>query len=425
MEILLIGNGFDLEHGLPTKYSDFLEFCKVIQQFSHFYNSPNEHITPALFREAVCNDWNTADSIKTSIMEIYTCKFERLKVKTASSTCQIPVSSLESALDEVYSLIHNNIWFRFFVQRVDKMGTNWIDLESEISNVIHELDTARTPSMRGLIHTPPLFNEIVDVADMYQPSDIIGNRQLISHFTSCLIQHLSFFIRALEIYIASFINAIPSPATSPDIANLNPDHVLSFNYSNTFERLYGSALKIEYDYIHGKAFTSSTIDSCNLVLGIDEYLDDSKKNTDLDFIFFKKFYQRILKSTGSTYQEWLGSIKKDYSDTITKRNSYESKHTPGPFGIRVDADFYYPISIHNLYIFGHSLDVTDGDVLKSLICNDNVHTHIFYYREYEHDKRTLGKLIQNLVRIIGQDELIRRTGGSHKTIEFIPQTLHE
>ena len=35
----------------------------------------------------------------------------------------------------------------------------------------------------------------------------------------------------------------------------------------------------------------------------------------------------------------------------------------------------------------------------------------------------LGKLIKNLVKIIGQDELVRRTGGSHKTIEFIPQTL--
>ena len=30
MNILLIGNGFDLAHGLPTKYTDFLIFCKMI-----------------------------------------------------------------------------------------------------------------------------------------------------------------------------------------------------------------------------------------------------------------------------------------------------------------------------------------------------------------------------------------------------------
>ena len=32
MNILVLGNGFDLAHGLPTKYSDFLEFAKVMQK---------------------------------------------------------------------------------------------------------------------------------------------------------------------------------------------------------------------------------------------------------------------------------------------------------------------------------------------------------------------------------------------------------
>ena len=27
MNILLIGNGFDLAHGLPTQYKNFLDFC--------------------------------------------------------------------------------------------------------------------------------------------------------------------------------------------------------------------------------------------------------------------------------------------------------------------------------------------------------------------------------------------------------------
>ncbi len=36
MNILVIGNGFDLAHGLPTKYGDFLEFCGGIR---NNYNS--------------------------------------------------------------------------------------------------------------------------------------------------------------------------------------------------------------------------------------------------------------------------------------------------------------------------------------------------------------------------------------------------
>ncbi|MDE5907951.1 MAG: hypothetical protein K2H52_04290 [Lachnospiraceae bacterium] len=72
------------------------------------------------------------------------------------------------------------------------------------------------------------------------------------------------------------------------------------------------------------------------------------------------------------------------------------------------------------YIFGHSLDATDGDVLRKLLCNDIVYTKIFFYREYEEDKRNLGKLIKNLVKVIGQDELIARTGGEKRSIEFVP-----
>lgn len=68
---------------------------------------------------------------------------------------------------------------------------------------------------------------------------------------------------------------------------------------------------------------------------------------------------------------------------------------------------------HNLYIFGHSLDVTDKDILRDLILNDNVYTTIFYL-----NKDVMGQQIANLVKVIGQDELIKRTGGSTKTIEF-------
>ena len=62
------------------------------------------------------------------------------------------------------------------------------------------------------------------------------------------------------------------------------------------------------------------------------------------------------------------------------------------------------------------MDVTDKDILRDLILNDNVYTTIFY-----HNKDVMGQQIANLVKVIGQDELIRRTGGSTKTIEFKQQ----
>lgn len=35
-KILLIGNGFDLAHGLPTSYSYFLDFCDKVEKYLLF-----------------------------------------------------------------------------------------------------------------------------------------------------------------------------------------------------------------------------------------------------------------------------------------------------------------------------------------------------------------------------------------------------
>lgn len=36
MNIIIIGNGFDLAHQLPTKYTDFLNFMKFINRIENF-----------------------------------------------------------------------------------------------------------------------------------------------------------------------------------------------------------------------------------------------------------------------------------------------------------------------------------------------------------------------------------------------------
>lgn len=236
-------------------------------------------------------------------------------------------------------------------------------------------------------------------------------------------------IRALEIYIAEFVHRIKIPRKSADIEKLNPDYVLSFNYSDTYERLYGIEKNVTYDYIHGKADISRNVNTCNLVLGINEYLGDGSKDRDLEFLTFKKYYQRIYKATGNAYLSWVDKIQKEHAEYL-RQVDLACTGRPDPILSRPWSNCYYDLSSikyqsHNLYIFGHSLDVTDKDVLRQFICNDNVETKIFYHRRNEDDKKTLGKLIKNLVQIIGQDELIRRTGGPYKTIEFIPQTLYE
>ncbi|MCS4585855.1 hypothetical protein FZ990_08310 [Clostridium perfringens] len=47
MNILVVGNGFDLAHGLPTKYSDFLGFIDYFNIFRSEENIDIERIKEA------------------------------------------------------------------------------------------------------------------------------------------------------------------------------------------------------------------------------------------------------------------------------------------------------------------------------------------------------------------------------------------
>ncbi len=74
------------------------------------------------------------------------------------------------------------------------------------------------------------------------------------------------------------------------------------------------------------------------------------------------------------------------------------------------------MGITDVYIFGHSLDVTDSDVLKEFFTDECFNVHIFYK-----DKGKEAALIANVVKMIGEDEFIRQINSVPPQIEFIKQ----
>lgn len=383
--------GFDLAHGLPTKYTDFLEFIKVIKQ--------------ALSKGKLAGiNWG----------------------KTNAEVKNFLIANKGKVQENLYSnrqmweeLIDNNFWMEYFLsvyKKREKEGKNgWIDFESEISGVIQELENdiyklSNSRSIDGSIDK--LSNNILHK----KYSEIIEGRVeytkgvTYKEVRNQLLIDLNKLIRVLEIYLCEYVEKLEIEKKSPDIDGLEIDFILSFNYTHIFSKLYDvSALSKQgatdlFDYIHGEANISNTVETNNMVLGIDEYLLEDKKNNDTEFIAFKKYYQRIYKGTGCKYRNWLDNIWEEMIDY---------KMTDKRYPMQIPFNQFSEKQRHYVYFFGHSLDVTDKDVLRDLILNDNVYTTIFY-----HDKDTMGQQITNLVKVIGQDELIGKTGGSMKTIEF-------
>lgn len=381
MNILVVGNGFDLAHGLPTKYGDFLKFVEVIRQV---LNAKGKEI-----------DWK---DIHLEIKEL---------IKINMGNVRDNIFSQEQIWRE---LLEENFWIEYFLQCPMYQKENWIDFESEISNVIQSIDFDMkdnnlklddSASIVSNFYLEKFFHKRLPAAvlDFGQGIQVITFREI----RDILYQDLNKLTRAFEIYLCEYVGKIESGKISKEIKGLGIDHVLSFNYSHTYQKLYDKSKKIKYDYIHGESKFNSTIESNNMVLGIDEYLHKKSKDKEIDFIAFKKYYQRIYKETGSEYKNWVDEIANSrYANEVSLREQFPKQIPYEKFN-----------SKHKLYIFGHSLDITDKDVLRDLILNDNVYTTIYYL-----NKAVMGQQIANLVKVIGQDELIRRTGGSTKTIEL-------
>lgn len=365
MNILVIGNGFDLAHGLKTKYEDFLKFTQTYLEYDEAYRKKPE--------------------IK----------------------------------EELESLIKDNLWLEYFYSiyesRKQEGKDGWIDFESEISQVIQVLDAYNLDIENGIRegkYKVPLNQRGIDILKPFIMGRDKGigaymfhlGKDFINRKKRELLTDLKRLIRCLEIYLCEFVT-IDDVKKLYDITNLPIiDKVISFNYTDTYEKIYKTDSRIEFDYIHGKADVNKTVETNNMVLGVDEYLQGGDRNQDIEFIEFKKYFQRIHKETGCEYRKWLKEMEKGtiYQWEITDKR-----------GDEVISCALRETDFHKIFFYGHSLDITDKDIIRALILAQRTRTTIYYL-----DKEDYARKITNLVKIIGQDELISRTGGVDRSIFF-------
>lgn len=371
MKILVIGNGFDLEHGLPTTYINFLNFISNVKKMKDFNFSNHEKM----------NIIGNNDYVKEYLTSNLCCDEKR------------------DIINELIELSQNNVWIDYFIDTKEKLNENWIDFEREIANVIKALDYMKKfikekqeyhdQNIKVNFILENEFNKIRRYISMESYSEL-SQKEFMDEIVKPLENDLKRLIRCLEVYLDDCVNKIEAKYKSSNIKLY--DRVISFNYTNTYERIYtsGESEVVKYDYIHGKANCSKKLEDNDMVLGIDEYLDDEKKDREVDFITFKKYYQRIYKESKCDYKLWLDS---SYNGILNKGEK------------------------HEIFIFGHSLDVTDKDILKEIILHENVAKVTIYY----YDKETYRNQIANLVKVIGQDNLQNNYYGVNKRIFFKQQ----
>ncbi len=375
MNILVLGNGFDLAHKLPTAYEDFLNFTDA---FIEYKNKGNFFVAEA------------SPKTKSYLKDLF----------NRESTD----AEAQSIIREMEKSITDNVWITHF--KNIKIGQGWVDFENEISSIVQEFESVRSEIIDNIKNDQSTSLKIYQIEKLerfFSYSEAPDTLKEIARIKKHMLEDLKKLTRALEIYLSDYVNNLPVSIKLPDIDKLEIDKVLSFNYTNTYERIYGKRKpSIEYDYIHGKAEITHDVNSCNLVLGIDEYLTGDEKNRNTEFIQFKKFFQRIYKKTGCKYMDWINTY-------LTELDNYENCITD---------NFKSDMKSLNIYIFGHSLDITDKDILAALIQTKYAKTKIFHFNQ-----DALGTQIANLVKIIGQDTFISMVHGKHPDIILQQQLL--
>ena len=364
MKILVIGNGFDLAHGLPTSYSDFLDFIKA---------------------------WKEFDYSKSAELEVFKDFCEHFKNTEIFSEIAEHINT-NSELLEYFLSIYN--------KRCADGKRGWIDFEREISTIIQAFDYARLHLINERYNDHEedfplkirlIMEAVLQIDKDEKGKEIVLREDIAEGRAASLLDGLDRLTRLLEIYLYYYVSKIEVNKCLPEFADQKYTHVLSFNYTDTYKRLYDHDGDAKYCYIHGVVKNNSSLEDCNLVLGIDEFLDTIRIDTDNSFVRFKKFYQRINKETGTEYVDWCNKIEE---------NARIFKKTNPPK--------------NEVHIYGHSLDVTDKDILAMLILGTNTTTYIYYYSREDKSQK-----IENLIKIVGEEELIRRTRGINRSVRFV------
>ena len=369
--LFIIGNGFDLAHGLRTSYMDFFHY---LEELRLSYYPEYKFSGPHYFKD-----------------------------NEISQFLNHPVSIGIHSILNLNDPSKRNIWCSYFERVFDKKKSieTWIDFEKEMQAVIQEIDSeSRQDSLKkknsidsfwfkmsGDIHYDNYPKRIYDILSTIRDKYYIPSIELeeLSRKESALFLYdeLRRYTFCFEMYLACIMPILPpkfSQHTSVPLSRffeIDTKHnfLLSFNYTTTAEERYKIS---SLQYIHGKLRSPDELEahmfepdfqlSTPLILGFHSGNTNSDTNP-TPFLFFEKFFQRILHETKDYIYDWINHS--------TQNRQFKT------------------------VIYGHSLDSSDGDFIKFIF--EKSYSITVYY----HEPAALPSLITNLVSIFGREEVNR------------------
>lgn len=357
--LIIIGNGFDLAHGLKTKYSDFLSWYWINLRDS------DEFIT--IISENLPTNFNSLEELKERI-------------------------SVLKKIDGYAQLSFKNKFF----DELNKIGTdqNWVDIEmfyyqklkefyrnekfEKINQLNSEFERVKNKFEDYIKHIDAEMN----IDEIY--CDEIGEFLLPPHNKS---KFHNTFLNKLPKKLRDYIVAKTLPSSVRTQSIDSKTMVLNFNYTRTLD-CYKDALSqspnVSINHIHGKAGDPDN----EVVFGFgderDDLFDEMEKQNKNEFLRFMK---------SSFYLQ-----NRNYFDL---QNFLEDKE-------------------YVVEIFGHSCALSDRTLLKTIFEHPNC-AHIFLTYHSKEKSDNFMDLSLNMSRHFDDKKLLRSRVSNKTFCKKFPQ----
>ena len=343
--LILIGNGFDLAHGLKTSYADFIDWywTKRVKGFRGLHSTiSNDGLCDLRFKDKN-NSWNAwafnnklfSDNIDgKAIIDI---------IKNHAQYFSVGFAPM---FHEIY-------------QNIESKG--WVDIEE----IFYKHLTQENKNL------PKEINRELDIIKAYLIEYLTEIQKNISD--KIILQNIK---SKISEPIKETDIAIGSMAAFNDWKGMfnNPDEflLLNFNYTST-ANIYVSKLdmySLTHIHIHGNLNNPQSV-----IFGYGDELDDNFKN--------------LLRKNDNEYLKNIKSIK--YLESSNYRKMLEF----------IESDSY------QVYIMGHSCGISDRTLLNTLFEHKNcVSIKPFYHKRNDGTDNYM-EIVQNISRNFTDMKLMR------------------
>lgn len=384
--LVIIGNGFDLAHGLPTGYCDFIDWYwkGAIECFRcETLNHPVEYSDNIVSVELIFREYDYYGRMEIIRRMKYLNNFSDLK------------SFIDNHIpkDEDKKITFKNSFFECINYK--KSINNWVDIENEyysqLKQCLNESDNAKIKKLNQE------FEQVKKLLEQYLTECIETKYNMEVYQKSLDILTEAYYTnKGCDRLFKEFQKADAMECNKKRRPNFTPsDHVfqidqvvlLNFNYTS----LLGNSIK-HYDdevfkeiQIHGKLNDPNN----KINFGFGDEMDDD--------------YKAIEKKGDN---EYLRNIK-----------SFAYLNTPN---YKETIDFL-ELDKFQVYIMGHSCGLSDRILLNKIFEHKNCCSIKIYYHQ-DGDKDNYTDIAQNISRHFNKKEMMRERIVNKTLCEPLPQT---